>query len=187
MSSKAFGLSAYYDSVIANYLNDNLNIKFPDKKTVHGTLIKNLRYGENPHQQSSLYKITDDLGKKLHGKELSYNNYHDVYAALSIIDSFKKNNGVAIIKHANPCGVSEEKNQIKCFNNALICDPVSAFGGVVAINSIVSKRLAHELNKKFFEVIVSRGFAKNALKILKRRKNLRLIDASKINLKSKMH
>lgn len=188
MSTKAFGLTAYYDSIVADWLNNELHIKFPETKTIHGKLIENLRYGENPHQQGSLYATTNNLGlEKLHGKDLSYNNYNDIYAALSIIESLKKNEGVAIIKHASPCGVSEEKSQIKSFKNALICDPVSAFGGVVAINSVVLKKLALKLNKRFFEVIVSKGFKKDALKILKKRKNIRLIDSSKFNLSDKKH
>ena len=91
MSAKAFGLTAYYDSVVSNWLNNQLNIKFPEKKTLHGKLIERLRYGENPHQQGGLYKTTDNLGiEKIHGKELSYNNYNDIYSALSILSTFKK-------------------------------------------------------------------------------------------------
>ena len=188
MSAKAFGLTAYYDSVVSNWFNNQLNIKFPEKKTVHGKLLENLRYGENPHQQGSLYETTDNLGlEKLHGKGLSYNNYNDIYSALSILGSLKKNEGIVIIKHANPCGISTEKNQIRSFKNALICDPVSAFGGVVAINSTISRKLALELNKIFFDIIMSRGFKKDALKILKKRKNIRLIDCSKFNFTSKKH
>ena len=188
MSAKAFGLTAYYDSVVSNWFNNQLSIKFPEKKTVHGKLLENLRYGENPHQQGSLYETTDNLGlEKLHGKDLSYNNYNDIYSALSILESLKKNEGIVIIKHTNPCGVSTEKDQIRSFKNALICDPVSAFGGVVAINSTISRKLALELNKIFFDIIMSRGFKKDALKILKKRKNIRLIDCSKFNLTSKKH
>ena len=183
MSARAFSLTAYYDSVISNWLNSKLNIKFSKKKTIHGKLIERLRYGENPHQEGSLYGTRDNLGlKKLHGKSLSYNNYNDIYSALSILNSFKKNEGIAIIKHANPCGVSIEKNQMKSFKNALDCDSTSAFGGVVAINSILTKKLAMEINKVFFEVIISKGFTKNALKILKRKKNVRLVDSSKFNI-----
>jgi len=182
LSSKAFALTAYYDSVLSNFLNKELNIKFPYIKTMHGRLIENLRYGENPHQQSSLYsqEISWNL-KKLHGKNLSYNNYNDIYSALSIVENFKKNEGTVIVKHANPCGVSIEKNQIKSFKNALMCDPVSAFGGIIVINSVVSKRLALELNKIFFEVIISKGFKNDALKILKKKKNVRLVDCSNFN------
>ena len=188
MSAKAFSMTAYYDSCISNYLNDKLGIKFPEQKTIHGKLKKNLRYGENPHQEASLYSATENLGlEKIHGKNLSYNNYNDIFSSLSITESFKKGEGVAIIKHANPCGVSVEKKQIKSFHNALTCDPVSAFGGVVSINSIISKKLALELNKIFFEVIISKGFKKDALKILKKRKNVRLIDSSKFKITSNKH
>ena len=188
MSAKAFSLTAYYDSVVSNWLNNQLNIKFPLKKTVHGKLIGKLRYGENPHQQGSLYGTTDNLGiEKIYGKELSYNNYNDIYSALSILSTFKKREGTVIIKHANPCGASTEKNQIKSFENALACDPISSFGGVVAINSIITKKLATELNKIFFEVIVSRGFKKDAFKILKKRKSIRLVNCDKFNSKNKKH
>jgi len=188
MSAKAFGLTAYYDSVVSNWFNNQLNIKFPEKKTLHGKLIQTLRYGENPHQEGSLYETTEDLSlKKIHGKKLSYNNYNDIYSALSILDTFKKKEGVVIVKHANPCGVSIEKNQIESFKSALACDPVSSFGGVVAINSIITKKLALELNKIFFEIIISRGFKKDALKILKKRKNVRLIDCNIFNLSNKKH
>ncbi len=180
MSAKAFGLTAYYDSIVSNWLNNQINIKFPEKKTIHGKLVGNLRYGENPHQQGSIYSTTNTLGfNKIHGKDLSYNNYNDIYAALTILNSFKKNEGAVIVKHLNPCGVSISKNQIKSFRNALMCDPISAFGGVVAINSFITKKLAIELNKIFFEVILSKGFKKNALKILKKRKNIILIDCNK--------
>ena len=183
MATKAFDETAYHDSVVSNFLNNELEIKFSERKTLHGKLLQNLRYGENPHQQGRLYGITNDLGfKKVYGKDLSYNNYNDIYSALSILQTFKKKEGAAIIKHLNPCGVSAEKNQIVSFKNALACDPVSAFGGIVAINSIISKKLALELNKVFFEIIISRGFKKEALKILKKRKNTRLIDCNKFNL-----
>ena len=188
MSAKAFSLTAYYDSVVSHWLNNQLNIKFPKKETIHGKLIEKLRYGENPHQEGSLYGTNDNLDiEKIHGKKLSYNNYNDIYSALSILNTFKKKEGAVIIKHANPCGVSVEKNQIKSFENAIMCDPISAFGGVVAINSIIKKKLALVLNKTFFEVIISRGFEKNALKILKKRKNIRLINCSKFNLTNEKH
>tara|TARA_B100000029_G_scaffold515051_1_gene620283 strand:- start:31 stop:1572 length:1542 start_codon:yes stop_codon:yes gene_type:complete len=188
MSAKAFDCTAYYDSVISNWFNNQLGIKFPTKKTIHGKLLKNLRYGENPHQQGKLYGIPNNLGiNKLHGKELSYNNYNDIYSALFILNSFKKNEGTVIIKHANPSGVSIEKNKIQSFKSALRCDPISAFGGVVAINTSISKKLALELNKIFFEVIISKGFEKEALNILKKRKNTRLIDSSKFNISNKKH
>jgi len=186
MAAKAFGVTAYYDSLISNWLNMDLNIKFPERKTISGKLIKSLRYGENPHQQASLYGTENDLNlKKLHGKSLSYNNYNDIFSSLEIINSFKNQKGVVIVKHANPCGVSFENNIFKSYRNALQCDPISAFGGIIAINSPISKKLALELNKVFFEIVLSKGFEKDALKILKKRKNLILVDFSKYNLEKK--
>ncbi len=188
MSAKAFSLTAYYDSLISNWLNKKSNIKFPEKKTIYGKLLTNLRYGENPHQKASIYSSEGELGlTKVYGKDLSYNNYNDIYSALDIVNSLKKDRSIVIIKHANPCGISIHKDLTRSFKNALACDPVSAFGGVVAINSYVTKKLATELNKVFFEVIMAKGFEKDALEILKNRKNIRLIDFSKFNFKKNIH
>ena len=102
-------------------------------------------------KKGALYGMVDNLGiKKIFGKELTYNNYNDIYSAISILNTFKKKEGTVIIKHTNPCGVSIEKNQIRSFKNALRCDPVSSFGGVAGINSLITKKLATELSKKFF-------------------------------------
>ena len=118
------------------------------------------------------------LIKKVHYIQLSYNNYNDIFSALKISKSLPKNRGVVIVKHANPCGVSILRNNIDCFKYALACDPISAFGGIVSCNFKITKTLALELDKIFFEVIIANGFDKYALKILKQKKNLRLIDAS---------
>ena len=165
MSAKAFGLTSYYDSTISAWFNSELNIKFPEKITVYGKLKEKLRYGENPHQQGNLYSSSDisDL-KKIYGKDLSYNNYNDIHSTLLILESLNKNNSAVIVKHANPCGVSSEDNQLKSFNNALKCDPVSAFGGVVGINSTISEKLAVELSKTFFEIIYLKDLKKMLLK-----------------------
>ena len=96
-----------------------------------------------------MYSSQENLNlNKIHGKNLSYNNYNDIYSALLILKSLKKKQGTVIIKHANPCGVSEEKNLITSYKNALNCDPVSAFGGTIAINSTISKKLALAILKK---------------------------------------
>ena len=188
MSSKAFGLTAYYDAMIANWFNNKLEIKFPERKTIFGRKLKKLRYGENPHQESSIY-INDYEDKKLgftqiHGKELSYNNFSDMFASLDILESIKGKAGTVIIKHANPCGVSEHKNPIDSFRNAYSCDPVSAFGGVIACNYKINKKIALEISKNFLEVILGKGFDKDSLKILKKKKNLRIIDISKFRPKN---
>ena len=187
MSSKAFGLTAYYDAMIANWFNEKLKIEFPERKTIFGRKLKKLRYGENPHQQSSIYVSDYDdkqLGfNQIHGKELSYNNYNDMFASLQILDSLKKNSGTVIIKHANPCGVSENKIPITSFKNAYASDPISAFGGVIACNYKIDKKIAVEINKNFLEVIMAKGFNKESLGILKKKKNLRIIDITNFKLK----
>ncbi len=181
LSQEAFNLTAYYDSVISEYLNIKNNVHFPRKKTIHGNLIGVLRYGENPHQQSAIYSRYNNLGiSQLSGKKLSYNNYNDIYAALNISKTLPKNIGTVIVKHANPCGVSVNNSKIESYKEALACDPISAFGGIVSCNFKVNKKIALELNKIFIEVIIGFGFDKDSLKILKKKKNLRLIDASKL-------
>jgi len=185
LSQEAFNLTAYYDSVISEYLNIKNNIHFPQKKTIHGNLVEVLRYGENPHQQSAIYSKNNNLDiSQLNGKKLSYNNYNDIYAALNISQTLPKNNGTVIVKHANPCGVSVNNSKIESYKEALACDPISAFGGIVSCNFKVNRKIALELNKIFLEVIIGLGFDKDSLKILKKKKNLRLIDASKLRRKN---
>ena len=187
MSSKAFGLTAYYDAMIANWFNKKLKIEFPERKTLFGRKLKKLRYGENPHQQSSIYVSDYDdeqlVFNQIHGKELSYNNYNDIFASLEILHSLKKNSGTVIIKHANPCGVSENKIPLISFKNAYTSDPISAFGGVIACNYKIDRKIATEINKNFLEVILAKRFDKDALRILKSKKNLRIIDISNFELK----
>jgi phosphoribosylaminoimidazolecarboxamide formyltransferase/IMP cyclohydrolase len=185
MSSEAFSETAYYDAVISNYFNKIKKNNFPKKKIIYGNLIEKLRYGENPHQQAAVYSKTKDLNiKQIHGKQLSYNNYNDIFSALTISKSLPKNSGTVIIKHANPCGVSIDKNSLKSYQLALACDPVSAFGGIVSCNFKVNKILAMELNNIFLEVIIANGFDPEALKVLKKKKNVRLIDATSFIMKN---
>ena len=179
MSLEAFSETSYYDAVISNYFNKLKNNNFPKKKIIYGNLIEKLRYGENPHQEAGIYSKTQSLNiEQIHGKQLSYNNYNDIFSALTISKSLPANLGTVIVKHANPCGVSIHKDNLKSYKLALACDPVSAFGGIVACNFKVNKNLAIELNNIFLEVIVANGFNSEALKILKKKKNLRLIDAT---------
>ena len=121
--------------------------------------------------------------KQIHGKQLSYNNYNDIFAALTISKSLPKNAGTVIVKHTNPCGVSIKKNHLESYKSALASDPVSAFGGIVSCNFKVTKNLAFELKKLFLEVVIANNFDADALKILKKKKNLRLIDASNYSFK----
>ena len=179
MSQQAFSETACYDSAISNYFSKISKIRFPQKKIIHGNLIEKLRYGENPHQESAIYSEASNLKiQKIHGKKLSYNNYNDIFSALEISKSLPKNTGTVIVKHANPCGVSVHRNNLNSYKAALACDPISAFGGIVCCNFKITKPIALELNKIFLEVVVANGFDKNSLKILKSKKNIRLIDAS---------
>ena len=183
LSQIAFSETAYYDSLVSEYFNKITKNFFPKKKIIYSNLIEKLRYGENPHQESAIYSKNKSLNiLQLHGKKLSYNNYNDIFAALTISKSLPKNVGTVIIKHANPCGVSALRNKIKSFKSALSSDPISAFGGIVSCNFKINKNLANELNNIFFEVIIANGFEKSALKVLKQKKNLRIIDASKVKL-----
>ena len=188
MSSKAFGLTAYYDAMIANWFNKKLKIEFPERKIIFGKKLQKLRYGENPHQQSSLY-ISDYNDKqldfkKIHGKDLSYNNFNDMFSSLEILDSLKKNSATVIVKHANPCGVAENKVPLISFKNAYATDPTSAFGGIIACNYKINKKIALEISKNFVEVVLAKGFDRESLEILKRKKNLRVIDISNFKLKN---
>jgi phosphoribosylaminoimidazolecarboxamide formyltransferase/IMP cyclohydrolase len=179
LSRLAFTETAFYDSIIANYFNKISNVNFPEKKIIYTNLIEKLRYGENPHQTGAIYSQNKDKKiVKIHGKQLSYNNYNDIFSALTISKSLPKNNGTVIVKHANPCGVSILKDGVESYKSALACDPTSAFGGIVSCNFKVNNLLALELNKIFLEVIIANGFDKKALETLKIKKNLRLIDAS---------
>ena len=184
MSRIAFGETAYYDSVVANYFNGIKNISFPKRKIWHTNLVENLRYGENPHQISALYsKNINNKINQIHGKTLSYNNYNDIFTALTITKSLPKNAGTVIVKHSNPCGVSALKNDLESYKSALNCDPISAFGGIISCNYKITQKIAFEMSKIFLEVIVAKGFDKNALKILRLKKNLRLIDSSNLRFK----
>ena len=184
MSLEAFSETAYYDAVISNYFNNIKDNKFPKKKIIYGNLVENLRYGENPHQQAAVYSKTNSLNlDQIHGKQLSYNNYNDIFSALTISKSLPSNTGTVIIKHANPCGVSIHKNALESYKLALACDPISAFGGIISCNYKINKTLAKELKNIFLEVIIANGFDREALNILKNKKNLRLIDSSNFKIK----
>jgi phosphoribosylaminoimidazolecarboxamide formyltransferase/IMP cyclohydrolase len=181
LATDAFLETAYYDSVISNWMNDLRDNKFPKKITIAGQLKDKLRYGENPHQQASVYKINyknDFLSKikQIQGKELSYNNYLDMYSAVSISKELGENSSsCVIVKHNNPCGCAIAENALKSYELALSSDPISAFGGIVGFNVEVDEKLAVEITKTFYEVIIARSFDKKSLEIFEKKKNLRLI------------
>ncbi len=180
-SSYAFSETGYYDSLISNHFNNYQGIKFPRKKLISANLVEKLRYGENPHQEAAIYASSLLDIEKISGKELSFNNYNDIFAALNISKSLPKNRGTVIVKHTNPCGVSAAKIKVDSFKLALKCDPISAFGGVVSCNFKIDRKVALEINKMFFEVIVANGFDNAAINILRKKKNLRLINAKKLS------
>ena len=188
LAADAFMETAYYESKIFGYINEKVKNVFPLKNIFSGKLRDIPRYGENPHQKAAIYD-QDNEGRifQLNGKKLSYNNYNDLYAALSITKSFPKNLGVAIIKHANPCGASINPNKIKCFNEALKSDPISAYGGILSCNFKINSNLAKKIKKIFFEVIIANGFDKKSLTILRKKKNLRLIDSSNLKENIKLN
>ncbi len=191
LSQEAFNETAYYDTNISKYFNKIIDNRYPNKITFNGKLLSKLRYGENPHQSAAFYSGGNPKElEKLNGKQLSYNNYSDIYSGLDIINSLPKDVGTTIIKHANPSGVSIDKNQCSSFKQAFNCDPISAFGGVIICNYKIKSETAKEICNKFFEVIVANDFDTKALSILKKKKNLRIIknnqkhDSNQIVLKT---
>ena len=184
MSREAFGETANYDSEIYNYFNLITKNTIPEKLLINANLIQTLRYGENPHQSGAIYSNNQNFKiKQLSGKNLSYNNYNDTFACLNLTKTLPRNRGVVIVKHANPSGVSIEKDHLKSYKSAINCDPISAFGGVVAFNFKLNLKIAKEIMKNYYEVIVANGFDIKALRLLKQKKNLRLIDSSEIREK----
>ena len=183
MANEAFINTAYYDTKISDYFSKILNNKFPNKKVIAANKVENLRYGENPHQDAALYSLNNkNLINQIHGKKLSYNNYNDLFCALTISKTLPRNTGTVIVKHANPSGVSIKKKDIESYKNALKCDPISAFGGIVSFNFKLNKKLADEVIKNFYEIVIANGFEKSALKSLRKKKNLRIIDASNFKI-----
>ena len=188
LAGEAFMETAYYESKIFKYFNDKIDNIFPDKNIISGKLVEKARYGENPHQKAAIYSQNSNQEIiQISGKQLSYNNYNDIYSALSITKSLPNKKGVAIIKHSNPSGVSAAKNKILAFKEALESDPISAYGGIVSFNFKINYNLAKEINKKFFEVIISKGFDKKSISLLRKKKNLRIIDSSKFKGEFKLN
>ena len=188
LAGEAFMETAYYESKISEYFNKKTSNIFPQKKIFSYKLITQTRYGENPHQKAAIYSKNgyQDI-IQLSGRNLSYNNYNDLYSALNVTEFLPNNRGIAIIKHANPCGVSINQNKIKSFKEALESDPISAFGGIVSCNFKMNINLAKEIKKIYFEIIMAKGFDKKSINLLKKKKNLRLIDVSKFKSDNKFN
>ena len=189
---KVFQHTAVYDSMIADYLRGDLGIEFPDKITFAYEKKQGLRYGENPHQNAAFYE--DAVPKacslsravQLNGKELSYNNINDAGGALDLLKEFDSTACVAV-KHSNPCGVALGKSVLEAYKKAYECDPVSIFGGIVAFNRKVDKATAEELIKIFLEIVIAPDFDGEAVEILKKKPNLRVLKLEGLDKKQDMH
>ncbi len=183
LALKAFRHTAFYDSVIASVLNEKFEIyeKFPYELSIPFRRISKLRYGENPHQEASLYVSPVEDGMSiadsdiLHGKQMSFNNYLDVEAAVNLVKEFEQIAAV-VVKHNNPCGVSTGNTLKEAYVDAFNRDPKSAYGGIVALNRPLDLETAQEISKVFLEVVAAPDFEKDALEFLtKKKKNLRLV------------
>jgi phosphoribosylaminoimidazolecarboxamide formyltransferase/IMP cyclohydrolase len=166
-AARAFNISSHYDTQIFNYFNQQPMVPVFKQSVQHSV---SMRYGENPHQGANFYGDLQSVFSQLHGKELSYNNLVDVDAAIQLIGEFTDPT-VAIIKHTNPCGVASRDSLRQAYLDALACDPVSAFGGIIIANGEIDSVTAEELNKLFFEILIADSFEIDALELLKTKKN----------------
>lgn len=164
----AFNVSSHYDTAIFNHFNESEEMPVFKESCRHGEV---LRYGENPHQKGVFYGDLESCFDKLNGKEISYNNLGDIDAACALIDDFEGQTAFAILKHNNACGMAVRKSLLEAWKDALAGDPVSAFGGVLITNQKVTKEVADEMHKIFFEVCIAPDYDDDALAVLKGKKN----------------
>lgn len=178
LAGEAYARTAAYDAAIATWFAEQQGVGFPDRMTISGRLQQTLRYGENPHQEAAFYVNGTRPGvataRQVQGKELSYNNLNDTDAAFECVAEFDAP-AVVILKHANPCGVATASDLAGAWALALRCDPVSAFGGIVAVNRTLDEAAAEQIAAIFTEVIVAPGATEGAQRVLSRKKNLRLL------------
>ncbi len=182
MAARAYALTAAYDAAVSQWFAGEVDDAMPRSTTFAGHLSEKLRYGENPHQTAGFYKTGEKrpgvaTARQVQGKALSYNNINDTDAAFELVGEFDpaRTAAVAIIKHANPCGVAEGPDLIAAYKRALACDPVSAFGGIVALNRTLDARTAEAVVKVFTEVIIAPDADEDAIAIVAARTNLRLL------------
>jgi phosphoribosylaminoimidazolecarboxamide formyltransferase/IMP cyclohydrolase len=182
LAAKAFARTSAYDAAIASWFADHTGLEAPVWRAFAGKLVERLRYGENPHQNATFYAAPEQrfgvvTARQVQGKELSYNNLADTDAAFECVAEFdpKRTAAVVIVKHANPCGVAEGKSLLEAYKKALACDPVSAFGGIVALNRTLDAEAAAAIVEIFTEVIVAPDATEDAIKLIGQKKNLRLL------------
>lgn len=173
---KAYEHTASYDSMIANYMNKRFNGGFGAKQFIVGSKVFDTRYGENPHQKGALYEFESQFSNKFKviKGEPSFNNMGDISGAARIAASFGTDNAVCIVKHGNPCGFAIKDTLLNSYVEALKCDPVSAFGGVVAVNGVVDKELAEKMNEIFLEVVFAADFTADAVEVFETKKRIKL-------------
>ena len=179
LARKAYALTSAYDAAVAEWMAREAGVLFPETTVLSGRLSQQLRYGENPHQAGAFYftgsgRLGVATARQLQGKELSYNNYSDADAAFELVAEFTAP-AVAIVKHANPCGVAIGETLHEAWHKALACDPVSAYGGVVALNRDLDAVTAEAIGRLFIEVVIAPDVTKEAAVILVRRTTLRLL------------
>ena len=194
LAVKAFSLVARYDAAISNYLSaindDGSKTKLPSSYTLHLEKKMSLRYGENPHQEGSFYVESEipyaciSNAEQLQGKELSLNNIYDTDSAFELVKEFNET-ACVIVKHNNPCGVAVNNVLVDAFLNAKSCDPVSAFGGIIAFNRNVDEATAEEIAKMFVEVVIAPGYSDKSLEVLATKKNVRVLKTPDIDTSSK--
>jgi phosphoribosylaminoimidazolecarboxamide formyltransferase / IMP cyclohydrolase len=180
LAAKAYARTACYDATIANWFTAELDDPSPDFRALGGRLVEALRYGENPHQTAAFYR-TDErrfgvaTARQVQGKQLSYNNINDTDAAYECVGEFAGAPACVIVKHANPCGVAEGRDLGEAYRRALACDPVSAYGGIVALNRPLDAEAARAITEIFTEVIIAPDATAEAIAIIGAKKNLRLL------------
>jgi phosphoribosylaminoimidazolecarboxamide formyltransferase / IMP cyclohydrolase len=187
LAAKAYARTAAYDAAISNWFAAELKVEAPDFRSFGGRLIQTLRYGENPHQSAAFYRLPDrrpgvSTARQLQGKELSYNNINDTDAAYEAVSEFdpKRTAACVIVKHANPCGVAEGKDLVSAYRKALACDSTSAYGGIIALNRTLDTETATAVTEIFTEVIIAPDATDEAIAIVGKRKNLRLLLAGQL-------
>ncbi len=184
LAAKVYARTGAYDAAIATYLQKEFltdkNVSLPQSLTISAPLAQPLRYGENPHQTAGLYGKFHEFFKQLHGKELSYNNILDLTAATALITEFRGDiPTLAILKHTNPCGVGQGRDLREAWDKAFATDRQAPFGGIIAVNQPLDAAVATAISEIFSEVIVAPGFSDEALAILQKKKNLRLLEIVK--------
>lgn len=173
LAAKAFRYTAAYDAHIARYFSEETDEKFPETLTISFTKHSDMRYGENPQQAAAFY--AEDFGEVLHGKALSFNNIADVHAAVSLVREFSDKPACVAVKHATPCGAALADSPSEAYRAVYDCDPISIFGGIVAYNREVDEAAALLMKETFLEVIAAPSFSAEALKILQKKRDLRLV------------